>query len=269
MAQQGGEMAAVFGGHKPRASLSRDLGDVCIVDPAALRTLSYGSDQELLPHLRWKAVYREAREDLFPQEPQGDLRLEAVFFRQARRHRIELEAAVPGGYRGLNSAVRDRIHQQQGVVRAAAKIYDSGNKDTGVEEGAPQPGHRSRSSSINRATSISVRSPSAACGRATRRLPRRTSWGPATARTSRMEKPSIIISSSAPAVRPSRFRTSAGMTTRPALSMVVVMGVAYHASDSGTGHTMPAMPRYRMALAKEDFKFSSAHFTLFANGGAE
>ena len=32
---------------------------------------------------------------------------------------------------------------------------------------------------------------------------------------------------------------------------------------------MPAMPRYRMALAKEDFKFSSAHFTLFANGGAE
>ena len=47
---------------------------------------------------------------------------------------------------------------------------------------------------------------------------RRTSWRPATARASRMEKPSITISSSAPAVRPSRFRTSAGMTTRPALS---------------------------------------------------
>jgi 6-pyruvoyltetrahydropterin/6-carboxytetrahydropterin synthase len=29
------------------------------------------------------------------------------------------------------------------------------------------------------------------------------------------------------------------------------------------------MPRYRMVLAKEDFKFSSAHFTLFANGRAE
>ena len=29
------------------------------------------------------------------------------------------------------------------------------------------------------------------------------------------------------------------------------------------------MPRYRMVLAKEDFKFSSAHFTLFADGGAE
>ena len=29
------------------------------------------------------------------------------------------------------------------------------------------------------------------------------------------------------------------------------------------------MPRYRMVLAKEDFKFSSAHFTLFAGGRAE
>src|SRR4051812_47380065 len=50
-----------------------------------------------------------------------------------------------------------------------------------------------------------------------------------------MEKPSITISSSAPAVRPSRFRTSTGMTTRPALSMVVVMGVAYHASTIPKG----------------------------------
>src|SRR5262245_65875490 len=29
------------------------------------------------------------------------------------------------------------------------------------------------------------------------------------------------------------------------------------------------MPRYRIDLAKEDFKFSSAHFTLFADGRAE
>lgn len=29
------------------------------------------------------------------------------------------------------------------------------------------------------------------------------------------------------------------------------------------------MVRYRIVLAKEDFKFSAAHFTLFANGGAE
>lgn len=29
------------------------------------------------------------------------------------------------------------------------------------------------------------------------------------------------------------------------------------------------MPRYRMVLAKEDFKFSSAHFTLFPDGRAE
>ena len=32
---------------------------------------------------------------------------------------------------------------------------------------------------------------------------------------------------------------------------------------------MPAMSRYRMVLAKEDFKFSSAHFTLFDDGSAE
>ena len=32
---------------------------------------------------------------------------------------------------------------------------------------------------------------------------------------------------------------------------------------------MPRMPRYRMVLAKEDFKFSSAHFTLFPDGRAE
>jgi 6-pyruvoyltetrahydropterin/6-carboxytetrahydropterin synthase len=30
-----------------------------------------------------------------------------------------------------------------------------------------------------------------------------------------------------------------------------------------------AGPRYRMVLAKEDFKFASAHFTLFADGRAE
>jgi 6-pyruvoyltetrahydropterin/6-carboxytetrahydropterin synthase len=29
------------------------------------------------------------------------------------------------------------------------------------------------------------------------------------------------------------------------------------------------MPRYRMVLAKEDFKFAAAHFTIFAGGQAE
>jgi 6-pyruvoyltetrahydropterin/6-carboxytetrahydropterin synthase len=32
---------------------------------------------------------------------------------------------------------------------------------------------------------------------------------------------------------------------------------------------MAAPPRYRIVLAKEDFKFSVAHFTLFADGSAE
>src|SRR6185295_14834504 len=43
-------------------------------------------------------------------------------------------------------------------------------------------------------------------------------------------KSSIDNSSSLPAARPSRFRTSMGMTTRPALSMVVVMGRVYHSN---------------------------------------
>lgn len=32
---------------------------------------------------------------------------------------------------------------------------------------------------------------------------------------------------------------------------------------------MTALPRYRVVLAKEDFKFSAAHFTLWSGGGAE
>ncbi|HWN40876.1 MAG TPA: 6-carboxytetrahydropterin synthase [Thermoanaerobaculia bacterium] len=32
---------------------------------------------------------------------------------------------------------------------------------------------------------------------------------------------------------------------------------------------MPPSPRYRIVLAKEDFKFSAAHFTLFPGGRAE
>lgn len=32
---------------------------------------------------------------------------------------------------------------------------------------------------------------------------------------------------------------------------------------------MPDLPRYRIVLAKEDFKFSAAHFTLFADREAE
>src|SRR6058998_1115697 len=32
---------------------------------------------------------------------------------------------------------------------------------------------------------------------------------------------------------------------------------------------MPDRPRYRLVLAKEDFKFSAAHFTLFSDSRAE
>jgi 6-pyruvoyltetrahydropterin/6-carboxytetrahydropterin synthase len=41
------------------------------------------------------------------------------------------------------------------------------------------------------------------------------------------------------------------------------------AYPSNRRHRIDAMVRYRMILAKEDFKFSAAHFTLFADGRAE
>src|SRR3954447_26158047 len=40
-------------------------------------------------------------------------------------------------------------------------------------------------------------------------------------------------------------------------------------SAEGSPHRIGRMARYRIILAKEDFKFSSAHFTLFADGRAE
>src|SRR5215210_8191480 len=111
VAQQGREVATVLGLHEPRAGLPRDLGDVRIIDPAARRSLSYRGDKEVFLQLRRKVVDREAREDLLPQEPQGDLRFEAVFFRQARRHRVELEATVPSGHWALDATGRDGIQQ--------------------------------------------------------------------------------------------------------------------------------------------------------------
>src|ERR1700730_13982062 len=232
VAHQGGEMAAVFGGDKLRASQASDLSDVRIVDSSARCTMACGRDHELLSALHRQAMDRETGEYLFPQEPQGDLWLEAVFLRQACCYRIELEAAVPSGQRTLDSAVGDRIHEQLGVTRARAQLNHSGDEDAGVEEDAPQAGHRSLSSSISLATSISVRFASAARGRATRRPPRSNNSGPATARLQRTAKPSISRLSSVPGVRPRRLRTSAGITTRPALSMVAIMGEAYHAEAS-------------------------------------
>src|SRR3954471_13431824 len=40
-------------------------------------------------------------------------------------------------------------------------------------------------------------------------------------------------------------------------------------SAEGSPHRIGRMARYRIILAKEDFKFSAAHFTLFGDGRAE
>lgn len=49
-------MAAVFGGNEPRASLTRDLGNVRIVDPATLSYPLLRQKSGTLPGLRLEVV---------------------------------------------------------------------------------------------------------------------------------------------------------------------------------------------------------------------
>lgn len=65
-------------------------------------------------------------------------------------------------------------------------------------------------------------------GRATSRLFLRTIFGRGTARMSLIEKSRTSTSNSIPALRPIWDRIGAGITTRPALSMVVLMVLPYH-----------------------------------------
>ena len=65
-------------------------------------------------------------------------------------------------------------------------------------------------------------------GRATSQPRRRTKRGGGAADVSRTDVSSIESSSAVPARNPRRCRTAAGITTRPALSMVVVIPLQYH-----------------------------------------
>ena len=67
-------------------------------------------------------------------------------------------------------------------------------------------------------------------GLATSRRPTLISFGPAATRSSRTAPSSSQTSISTPGASPARSRIAAGMTSRPALSMVVRMALDYHAS---------------------------------------
>ena len=69
-------------------------------------------------------------------------------------------------------------------------------------------------------------------GRATKRLPIRTSRGPGATRSRRTPVSSSVISSSVPGTSAARSRIPAGITTRPALSMVLRMALEYHRAGS-------------------------------------
>ena len=127
----------------------------------------------------------------------------------------------------LDAFLSDRVHQRLRGRTLRSEIDEPREDHARVEE--DDHGQRFRSSSINAAMSTEGRSLAATVGLATRRRPTFTSRGPAAVRVSRMPSSSSVISSSEPGARPARSRRAAGMTTRPALSMVVRMVSVYHA----------------------------------------
>ena len=133
---------------------------------------------------------------------------------------------MPGGGRLADPFLGDQV--KNGLRRGAlwAEINQPGEQHAGIEEDAH--GQRFRSSSTSAAISTAGRSSAGTVGRATRRRPTFTSRGAEAMRSRRMPSSSFVTSSSAPGDNPARSLTAAGMTTRPALSMVVLMPSIYH-----------------------------------------
>src|SRR5207247_7478132 len=119
-------------------------------------------------------------------------------------------------------------HQALGCGRDGPDLDHPREQDAGVEESAAHHGERLRSSSTSAARSTSGSFRADTVGRATHRRPTRTNRGPGTLRTSRTETSSAITSSWVPGRSRYRSRMAAGITTRPALSMVVFMALRYH-----------------------------------------
>ena len=125
----------------------------------------------------------------------------------------------------LDRLFRNRVHDRLGWRALRPKIQNASQEHTRVEKGY---GHRFRSSSTSAAMSTPVRASLGTVGRATVRRPTFTRRGPGATRCRRIPNSSAETSSSAPALNPILSRTAAGITTRPALSMVVRMVIEYH-----------------------------------------
>jgi hypothetical protein len=132
---------------------------------------------------------------------------------------------MPRRRRRGNRSFGNRVHDRLSWSALRPEIQDASQQHAGVEKGY---GHRFRSSSTSAAMSRLVRVSFGAVGRATVRRPTFTSRGPGATRCSRMPNSSAETSSSAPALNPILSRSAAGITTRPALSMVVRMVIEYH-----------------------------------------
>src|SRR5712692_4021702 len=156
--------------------------------------------------------------------------------RQPRGHRIELQAAVPGGAAAGDLLFGDGMQKRLGRCALRTKVDEAGQQDARVEKDTY--GHRLRSSSMSAATSTTGRACEAAVGRATVRRPTFTRRGPGATRCKRIPESSRVMSSSEPATSPARSRIDAGITTRPALSMDVFMPLVYHFDSTRE-------PRYR------------------------
>src|SRR2546430_16096926 len=118
------------------------------------------------------------------------------------------------------------MQQQLRGSALRAEVDEAGKEDAGVDKDAH--GQRFRSSSTRAAMSMAGRSSRPTVGRATRRRPIFMSLGPMATRSRRMPRSSSVTSSSDPADKTARSRMAAGITTRPALSMVVRMAGLYH-----------------------------------------
>ena len=121
----------------------------------------------------------------------------------------------------------DRVQHRLRGSALRAEIDNSREEHARVEEDFY--GQRLRSSSINAAMSMAGLESEGAVGRATSRRPTLTSLGPEATRSILTAESSNVSSSSAPAESPARSRIEAGITTRPALSMVVFIPSHYHA----------------------------------------
>src|SRR5439155_2861479 len=162
-------------------------------------------------------------------EAPGVSGVETQFLGQPGRDGVELQTAVPGRVDATQLSGRHRGHEALCGSGRGAEIDEAAEQHTGVEKCRPaHRGQRARSSATSVEKSTRGSLPTDTVGRATRRLPTRTSLGPGTLRTRRTAPSSMLTSISVPGDRPARALIAAGMTTRPPRSMVVFIPSTYH-----------------------------------------